>query len=129
MHYKIPAIKTAFLLLIALLPVTGFAQKAYESALYSTKLQGKLIRLTLANGYIGASKIRLSGPAKTSSFLPDSSVADKDNRLVFRAAASDSAAYFILSNMQEVYEQLPATINGQYYSGEKRINIKFHLIN
>ena len=122
--------KTLYILLFTLLPFYSFAQKAYETEHYAGKLNGKSIKLELANGYIGACQIilRYTGKSKPTVFIPDMGVADEHNQLTFHAIAQNRQDYFILSNMQELYEQAPVYIKGEYHVNKKVAAIKFQLI-
>jgi hypothetical protein len=122
--------KALFILLLLTLPFCSFAQKAYETEQYTGKLNGKTIRLALANGYIGASKILLfnTGKSKPVSFIPDMDTADDQSRITFHSTFRHRQDYFMLNNMQGAYEQLPAYISGKYYLNKQVITVKFHLV-
>lgn len=115
-----------FILLLALFPLSGIAQKAYETERYSGKLQGQTIELKLADGYIGASEIKLLAPhsSKIILYRPDSGVPDENYQITFSADGKTGAGYFILKNMQDAYDELPAAIYGQFKSGNKILAVK-----
>lgn len=104
--------------------------KAYEAINYQGKANGKLVKLMLANGYIGASTLKLSVPGKTRliSFEPDAGVANEHNRLKFINASQNDLEYFILDNMQEAYEEIPVLITGIYFLKGNKIPVKFRLV-
>ncbi|HMG08470.1 MAG TPA: hypothetical protein VK609_08170 [Mucilaginibacter sp.] len=122
--------KALFILLLVVRPFCGFAQKAYETEQYTGKLNGRTIQLALANGYIGTSKISLfnTDKGKPVLFIPDMGTADDQSRLTFHSTQKRWQGYFMLNNIQDVYEQLPAYINGKYYLNKKIIAVKFRLV-
>lgn len=122
------AYKAFFILLLAAVPFRSLAQKAFETVNYKGKLNNKVIRLALANGYIGASSIKFTSKGKSLVFSPDSGVPDEHNKLIFRLAKYQQPNYFILSNMQEAYQELPLFINGEYYNNKKFTLVKFYLV-
>lgn len=120
--------KLLFILLLGVLPATTYGQKAFEFEHYRGRLQGKTVKLNLANGYIGATEISFAGqsgkhPAK---FQPESGVAGQ--QFILRNTDDKHTDYFALSNIQEVYEKLPPYINGKYYTGKQIIRLKFYRV-
>lgn len=120
-----------FLILLVLVQVKSLAQgvpKAYERINYRGTVSGKLVRLVLANGYIGASSLELSvsGQKRSEVFQPEAGVADEQNRLKFIPLRQNDHGYFVLDNMQEAYAQIPSVIPGAYFLNDKKILIKFH---
>ena len=104
--------------------------KAYEAIQYQGKANNKLVKFILANGYIGASTLKLSVPGKKklTSFEPEAGVADEHNRLKFIAANSNVPEYFIMDNMQEAYEDTPQSVSGLYFLNGKKIHVKLELV-
>ncbi|WP_183562611.1 hypothetical protein [Mucilaginibacter sp. SP1R1] len=123
--------KALFILLLATLPLFSLAQKAYETARYTTRLSNRTIRLTLANGYIGASEIVVfnANKNKPKRYAPESGAPDAQNQLSFRPINNKGQEYFIMSNMQEAYGQLPAYINGKLYKNKQPVTIQLKLVN
>ena len=122
--------KTLFILLLVVLPFCGFAQKAYETEQYTGKLNGRIMRLALANGYIAASTISLFNTSKNKPvlFIPDMGTADDQSRLTFHSTLKNRQDHFMLNNMLDAYEQLPAYISGKYYLNKQVITVKFRLV-
>jgi hypothetical protein len=122
-------IRTAILIiLLAIAPLCTIAQKAYETANYSGKIKGQTIAFKLANGYIGASEISLktSPKAKPVVYIPESGSPDADSKLTFKSDKT-TTSYFIINDMQEAYDKLPAIIYGIFISGNKSTAIKLTL--
>ncbi|WP_143014216.1 hypothetical protein [Mucilaginibacter pineti] len=116
-----------FILLLTALPFFCFAQKAYELECYSGKLNGKTIRLDLANGFIGATQIvipRKSGLAPVI-YYANSGTPETNNTMLFQSKYLQKKDYFILDNMKEAYEDLPRFITGKYYFRKQLIKVKF----
>ena len=121
-----------FLTLTFLFTLQVFAQgvpKAYGSINYYGKWNGRPVSLMLADGYIGASRIKVQmGKTRLIVFNPNSGVIDEYNQLKFIPAKEGRQDYFILDNMQEVYEAAPVFIAGKYHLNNQIISIKFRLI-
>lgn len=120
------------LMLLCLISMQTLAQgvpKAYEAVYYRGKVNGSLVRLMLASGYIGASSVKLSlpGKAKPQVFEPEAGVADDNNRLKF-VPVNQTHPYFILDHMQDAYEEIPAAIQGIYYFNGKKVTVKLWLM-
>jgi hypothetical protein len=120
-------------MLLCLASLRMFGQgvpKAYEAVNYRGKVNGSLVRLMLANGYIGASSVKLllPGKAKPLVFEPDAGVADADNRLKFAPINQAYSQYFILDHMQDAYEEIPAFITGNYFFNGEKVTVKFWLM-
>ena len=106
------------------LPLFGSAQKAYETVHYQGTVNGMLIRFTLADGYLGASKIQLSSKlhTKVQQFIPEKGVADAKQHLKFLTYPTPNQAaknHFVLAGMQTGYTLCPTAITGKYYSNGK----------
>lgn len=115
-----------FIGLLGIVPVVGFAQKAFEAVVYKAKLQAKQnIKLILANGYIGGSQVSMLNKGKAILFTPDSGVPDEKAQITFHA--QKQSVYFTLDNMQEGYDELPRYINGIYRVGNKKETVMFVL--
>lgn len=101
--------------------------KAYEAISYRGMVNGRLVVFVLADGYIGASSLKmyLPGKMKPVVFEPDAGVGDEHNRLKFVSARPGTDEYLILDNMQDVYEKTPAFIAGYYFLNHKKIPVKF----
>lgn len=118
---------------LCLICLQSFGQgvpKAYEAINYHGKTNGRLVKFILANGYIGASTLKLSVPRQTKSisFEPETGVPDEHNQLKFIAASPNDQEYFILNNMQETYEETPRSVSGIYFLNGKKVPVKFDLV-
>lgn len=110
-------------------PSAIFAQgvpKAFAAIYYQGKVYGNSIRFKLADGYIGASIIRmnLNKKGRALIFQPESGTADEHNQLKFLPFPHSSSGYFILHNMQESYGDTPLYITGYYFFHGKKIPLK-----
>jgi hypothetical protein len=126
--YSTFILKVLIVLLLACLPLGAIAQKAYETELYTAILKGKKVKLSLANGYVGASIISwyVHGKDKPVLFTPESGVPDED--YVFKSEKETYIGYFTLKNIQEAYDNLPRYIQGYYRSGKFSLPVKFRRI-
>jgi|GEM_PF-713262 len=102
------------------IPVFGFSQKAYELIYYRGTAQNINIKFTLAHGYINASEIQTTDrkTKRVSKFLPVSDNADNDSKIKFyhySTSGKTFSDYFILEDMKEYYQHVPAKIHGNYY--------------
>ncbi|PTS96184.1 hypothetical protein DBR11_19610 [Pedobacter sp. HMWF019] len=118
------------LLLIILLPVFTYAQKAYEAVPYSGMMNKKPVKLSFADGYIGASSITLTNSknGRKIIFSPDAGYVGEDKKLKFHRSSPSpvlSSDYFTLINLTEYYDTLPKSINGIYYNKGKIYKIRF----
>ncbi len=121
------------LMLILSAPLLAHAQgvpKAYEAINYQGKVNSKQVRFSLAEGYISASSLKMYLPGKIRPlvFEPDAGVADANNRLKFIPVPQGRPDYFILDNMQEAYDEIPAYIAGSYFFNNKKIAVKFWVV-
>ncbi|GAA4098475.1 hypothetical protein GCM10022392_22890 [Mucilaginibacter panaciglaebae] len=114
------------ILLCALLPQFALAQKAYDAVHYLGKQDGQIFRLTLGNGYLAASKIKLlPANGKPIIFNPDSAIPDDKDQLTFHAKGHTD--YLIMNNMKESYDSSPETMVGRYWSGQRWAAVEFVL--
>ncbi|MHA4895726.1 hypothetical protein ACXZ1K_13315 [Pedobacter sp. PWIIR3] len=109
------------------------AQKAYEMVSYSGKLNGIIIKLNLADGYIGASEIKIKDTktGKPVVYIPESGTVGDSRQLKFSPLGTTKSAsngYFILEKVEDVYDELPGTISADYYKAGKRNQIKFYKV-
>jgi hypothetical protein len=129
---KVPNLKCIILVVFCLISLQTLGQgvpKAYEVVNYQCNLSGRTVKFMLANGYIGASAIKIiRAKMKPLRFVPAAAVADEQNSLKFVSARQDNPDYFILENMQDGYEELPALINGKYHSRSKTTPVKLWLL-
>ncbi|WP_198139719.1 hypothetical protein [Pedobacter sp. BAL39] len=113
-----------------LLPVAAYSQKAYETIPYAARFNGQQIKLTFADGYIGASEVMVTkaGRKKKDLFIADQGFVGKDRQLKFSAYKTSSAAAgdtFVLTDIEEFYDELPKVIRCCYKKGGKRYSIRF----
>ena len=116
---------------LMLLPAWAFCQKAYEAIQYKGAVQNLIVKLTLANGYIGASELltinKKTGTRKK--FLPEKGYADDSGKLKFihyTPAGKLLVNYFILSGMEESYAGIPNKILGEYVRNRVSYPVKFY---
>ncbi|WP_439697642.1 hypothetical protein ACFGVS_04560 [Mucilaginibacter sp. AW1-7] len=113
--------KALLKLALSLLPFLGFAQP--RTATYTANLHGKQIKLSLANGFSGASQIQVGGVT----YYANSGHPDAGNHLMFQSRYVQNIEYFVLANIQNSYDKLPEVITGKYYRGRNSVTIKFKL--
>lgn len=105
----------------------GFAQKAYEAVYYKGKVNGMIVKLSFADGYLAASKITLTPKnKKAKSFIPEKGVADANGQLKFLHYINPlqpAVAYFILYRLKDSAEVLSAEISGKYNDSKKQYSI------
>lgn len=121
--------KILILTLFMISPITSFAQKAYEMVEYNSTVNGMVVKLSLADGYLVASKITLiSKNKKASIFNPENGVADNNGKLKFipyTAPLKPAKPYFFLSGLRDSFGVIPLTISGKYYDGNKQYSLIF----
>ena len=127
---KIQNLKRSLLIFLCAFSLQTLAQgmpKAYNAINYQGKINGRLVKFILADGYIGASfiKMGLPGQKKPLVFEPEADVADVQNRLKFIAMGKNNSNYFILDNMQDAYEETPAYITGVFFLTAKKYLLNF----
>lgn len=119
--------KIFILTLLIISPIISFAQKAYEMVEYNGTVNGMLIKLSLADGYLPASKITLIPKNKKASiFNPENGVADNNGKLKFipyTAPLKYAKPYFLLLGLQDSFSVIPISISGKYYDGKKQYPI------
>ena len=113
--------KALLILALSLLPFLGAAQ--HRTATYTANLHGKQIKLSLANGFSGASQIQMGSVT----YYANSGHADASNHLMFQSRYIQKIEYFVLANIQDSYDKLPEVITGKYYRGRNSVIIKFKL--
>ncbi|MGZ3874022.1 MAG: hypothetical protein ACXVJD_13965 [Mucilaginibacter sp.] len=126
-------LKIAILLMLCFISLKGLAQgvpKAYEAINYYGKANGRPVKFVLADGYIGASSIKMyiKTQNKPVFFEPDAGTADEQGRLKFVAGNPGNFGYFVLDNMQGAYDDTPAVITGIYIFNGKKVPVKFGLV-
>jgi len=124
-----------FLLLMLVLntPLFIYAQgvpKAFEAYDYAGAVDGRLVRFNLADGYIGASYIQLflTAGKKPLKFEPDAGTPNENNQLKFIPFPESRSGYFLLHNVQAVYDNLPSRITGYYFLKNKKTRVRLVLI-
>ncbi|MFD1256933.1 hypothetical protein ACFQ3S_09005 [Mucilaginibacter terrae] len=88
--------------------------KAYETVKYTARIKNRVFHLDYADGYIGASKIRLvSSRQKTQLFTPQSGTPEANGNFVFRLSSGADKREIILTGINEETEA-PNTIRASY---------------
>ncbi|QEC75289.1 hypothetical protein [Mucilaginibacter ginsenosidivorax] len=113
--------KTLLILLLIASPFLCSAQQG--AATYTANFRGQQIKLNLANGFSGASQIQMGSVT----YYANSGHPDASNHLMFQSRYIQKIEYFVLSNMHDSYDKLPAFINGKYYRGRNAVSIRFKL--
>ena len=100
--------------------IFGLSQKAYEAIYYRGTTQNITVKFILAYGYIEACEIQTTDrkTKRTSKYLPVNSNADNDRKMKFyhySTSGKTFSDYFMLEDIEEYYQHVPATIHGNYY--------------
>ena len=103
--------------------------KAYDMVNYNSSLKGKLVKLHLADGYLGYSSISFytASKKKPVKFEPAASGPDEQDRLKFITYQPGHHEFFVLDSLFETYETTLTIINGRFYSGRQTIKVTFRL--
>ena len=113
--------------LLMISSIISSAQKAYETIEYTGMVNGMMVKLSLADGYLGASKITLNPKNKKPSiFIPENGVEDANGQLKFphyTTSLKPSKPYFLLSRLQDSFNVIPPEISGKYYDGKNQYPI------
>jgi hypothetical protein len=100
--------------------------KAYETVEYTAKINNKVFRLDYADGYIGASNIRLiSTGRKTLLFTPTSGTAEANGNFVLGLSSGANNQEIILSGINEEIEP-PGTIRARYREKGRTLMLSFN---
>jgi hypothetical protein len=113
--------KVLIILLLIVLPFVGFAQQ--RTAIYTASLRGKQIKLSLANGFGGASQIQMGSVT----YYANSGHADAGGHMMFQSRYVQNIEYFVLANIQDSYDKMPGVITGKYYRGRNSVTVRFKL--
>lgn len=120
-----------FVLLIILIASSSIssAQKAFEKVKYSVSLNGVTLKLSLADGYVVASKIDLLTEAgKRKTFTPESGVLENQKTIKFLPVTGHGKSvntHFFLYGIEDSFTKIPSQILGTYYDGKKQYKIIF----
>lgn len=112
------------LVLITISPIISFAQKAYETVEYNGNLNGMLIKFSLADGYLPASKITLTSK-KSIIFYPENGFNNDEKQIKFTPKTNlkeIEKVYFILLNPKNELDQIPPQLSCRYRDGKKSYN-------
>jgi hypothetical protein len=115
--------KYLVILLLTTLSFCGFVPVQPQSANYSCKFKGKTIQLKLANGFIGGSEIHIGNVT----YYANSGRPEANNTMLFQSKYLANGDYFVLSNMQQSYNRMPASISGKYFIGRHSVVVRFLL--
>ena len=100
--------------------------KAYETVKYAAELKNGVFHLDYADGYIGASKIRLvSNRQKTQLFTPQNGTPEANGNFVFRFTSGAEKREIILTGISEETEA-PNTIRASYREKSRVFTLLFH---
>ena len=100
--------------------------KAYETVKYTAKIKNGVFHLDYADGYVGASKIRLiSNQKKAQLFTPQSGTPEADGNFVLRLRSGADKQEIILTGISEETEA-PNTIRASYRVNGRVLALLFH---
>ncbi|GAA3984970.1 hypothetical protein GCM10022210_41310 [Mucilaginibacter dorajii] len=115
--------KYLFIFLLTIHSFCGSVPVQPQSANYSGKLKGKAMQLKLANGFIGGSEIHIGNVT----YYANSGRPEANNTMLFQSKYLANGDYFVLNNMQQSYNPMPATISGKYFKSRRGVAVKFLL--
>lgn len=115
--------KYLFIFFLIIPSFCGFASDQPQSANYSGKLKGKTMQLKLANGFIGGSEIHIGNVT----YHANSGRPEANNTMLFQSKYLANGDYFVLNNMQQSYNPMPASISGKYFKGRRSVAVRFLL--
>ena len=101
-------------------PIYAFSQKAFEYEYYTGKTKYMTIKLSLADGYIAASEIKIVSlkTKKASKFLTETGYEQPDRKMKFyhySPSQKEFQDYFIIENIRDAYTIIPEKMKGKYY--------------
>ena len=120
--------QTALFCSICFYGVAAIAQqaKAYETVKYTARVKNDVFRLDYADGYIGASKIRLvSNQKKSQLFTPQNGTPESNGNFVLTSNLASNKREIILTGINEETEA-PSTIRASYRENGRVLGLLFH---
>lgn len=131
---KFSDMKAALTLLLLMVSLTTFAQKAFEFEYYYGKTKNFEIKLALAKGYILGSEIIKTDllTHKKSRYLPNNLTEGKLQSITFLPDSADRSITprkrnnIIFYRMNNDFEILPNTINGAFRIDLKTFSFKLY---
>lgn len=105
------------------------AQKAYDNVIYKTKIYGNLAVLTLADGYLPASKVVIYSKQGNRVFMPDVAEPDRKGELRFNATKGtgsykdNKGSWLVLTGLSG--SDVPSRIKAIYWDGKTRKSFVF----
>ena len=107
-------------------PAMAQQAKAYETVKYTARIKNGVFHLDYADGYIGASKIRLvSSRQKTKVFTPDGGTLEANGNFVLSSSSGSNKWELILTGIDEGTEA-PNTIRAKYREKGRVVALLFH---
>ena len=91
---------------------------------YNGAVNGMIIKLSLADGYLPASKITLTSK-KSIIFYPENGFNNDDKQIKFTQKSNlkeIEKVYFILLNPKNELDQIPTQISCRFWDGKKSYN-------
>ena len=116
--------KILILTLFMISPIISFAQKAYEMVEYNGTINGMTVKLSLADGYLVASKITFVSK-KSKLFYPENGFINSAKQIKFAPNANTNELdkeYFILLNPKNDFDKIPQQISCKFWDGKKSYN-------
>lgn len=121
---KMKLCKIFILVLFTISPIISFAQKAYEIVDYTGTANEMMVKLSLADGYLAASKITLTSN-KSIIFYPENGFNNDDKQIKFTQKSNlkeIEKVYFILLNPKNEVDQIPTQLSCRFWDGKKSYN-------
>ncbi|RZK13490.1 MAG: hypothetical protein EOO86_20040 [Pedobacter sp.] len=126
--------KATLTLVLLMISLTTFAQKAFEFEYYFGKTKNFEIKLSLANGYVLGSEVMKTDlkTGKKTKYLPNNLTEGKLQSITFLPDSADRSITprkrnnITLYRMKNDFEILPGTINGTYGIDLKTFTFKLH---
>jgi hypothetical protein len=112
-----------FILMLISGAVNAQQAKAYERVRFSAHLRGMVFHLNYADGYVGASTIKLKERKAVLVFRPESGSPDNDRSLRF-AISGDPGRVILIKNVDETIEA-PKKLSAIYQNNRQIQSLLF----
>ena len=115
------------MLICVFLGVTvGNAQKAFETVNYVLNYDNSRIKLIVSDGYPEGSRIEIINKNNKTIgiYLPDAINSDYNTLRFNRVNAKENDSYFMLYDVDHVFNMLPSSVGLIYYKGKDPIELR-----
>ena len=114
----------SFLFLAIAIPIAGFSQKAFVTTQYQSSVNKLKVTFNLADGYVPGNELKLYNKVSrtTARFLPENNAIDETRPTKFyhfSPSGKKFRDYFLVDNLKEKFEAMPAKIIARYYNNAR----------